>query len=432
MSCFRKLFLSGLLIISTLTMWAAGCRSRPLGSGAEGFLSPYPCVPGVCAGCCGADGKCYPGNLDNRCGNGGEMCADCAVLGGNCHQGECWGKEECGPLNCPGCCNQKGDCLEGGGVTACGSGGEVCKNCEDLVCENGKCVEGCRDMDGDGYGPGCALGEDCDDMTPGIAGPCRENGCPQGWAYVPAGEFIMGCNYSVETICIEPVTLEAHIAETKAYCIEITEVSVGDFRACQDAGYCPELPGSFNRSGACNWSSVDRNNDLTDHPMNCVDWVHARQYCQNWLGGDLPTEKQWEKATRGTEGYLHPWGNEPTSISCDRCNYNWCINQNFVGETFTWPVGYLSGPEWDSPYGLKDVCGNVSEMMRTTFDNIDKTASLEHPEYKAATRGNSGQQREVGWVTMVVTFMRGRSIDLVGDAWPFLGFRCVRELPDSE
>src|SRR5262249_27769399 len=110
------------------------------------------------------------------------------------------------------------------------------------------------------------------------------------------------------------------------------------------------------------------------HPINCVDWSQADQYCHA-NGGRLPTEAEWELATRGTDGRKYPWGDDtPSSGHLNACGKE-CMEwakKNKVGgleamyptdDGFpnTAPVG--SFPQGKSPYGLQDVVGNVWEWV---------------------------------------------------------------------
>lgn len=97
--------------------------------------------------------------------------------------------------------------------------------------------------------------------------------------------------------------------------------------------------------------------NIAEHPVVLVSWHDAMAYCE-WAGKRLPTEYEWEKAARGTDGRIFPWGNEaPTP---ELCNFD-----DQVGNTT--PVGQYS-PAGDSPYGCMDMAGNVWEWTSTKFD----------------------------------------------------------------
>jgi formylglycine-generating enzyme required for sulfatase activity len=89
-----------------------------------------------------------------------------------------------------------------------------------------------------------------------------------------------------------------------------------------------------------------------DHPVVQVTWESAAAYAQ-WAGKRLPTEEEWEKAARGTDGRVWPWGNLFDAAKC---------NTNEGGLWDTTPVGKYS-PDGDSPYGCVDMAGNVWEWI---------------------------------------------------------------------
>lgn len=89
-----------------------------------------------------------------------------------------------------------------------------------------------------------------------------------------------------------------------------------------------------------------------NHPVVNVTWEDAAAYAE-WAGKRLPTEEEWEKAARGTDGRLWPWGD---TFNINKCNTSDC------GRLDTTPVGQYS-PEGDSPYGVADMAGNVWEWI---------------------------------------------------------------------
>ncbi len=155
--------------------------------------------------------------------------------------------------------------------------------------------------------------------------------------YVPAGEFLMGSEDA------DAVSDEApeHTVYLDAYWIYKNEVTNAQYRQCIEDGVC---------SG--NLSSYPE----TDYPAVYMDWYEANEYC-TWAGGRLPTEAEWEKAARGTDGRTYPWGEEsPTCILAQFCDCS--------GETV--PVGSFLGGA--SPYGALDMAGNVWEWVADWYD----------------------------------------------------------------
>ena len=158
---------------------------------------------------------------------------------------------------------------------------------------------------------------------------------------IPAGEFVMGDDEAAA-----PTERPQHLVSLDAYWIDRLEVTNAQYRLCVKAGSCEE-PRS--------WTDVNFNGD--DQPA-VVPWDSADAYC-TWAGARLPTEAEWEKAARGTDGRKWPWGN---TFEANRAN----ISGEEDGYGFTAPVG--SFPEDTSPYGVLDVAGNATEWVADWWD----------------------------------------------------------------
>jgi formylglycine-generating enzyme required for sulfatase activity len=168
---------------------------------------------------------------------------------------------------------------------------------------------------------------------------------------IPAGPFLRGSAFGRA----EPDEQPAREITLAAYSIDKTEVSVAQYRKCFLAGAC--TPPALDLG--CNWKETTRES----HPVNCITWYQAEKYCQ-WAGAKLPTEAQWEKAARGTDGALFPWG--WFFPSCDYANWNDRRLGGGCGKSSTWPVG--SFPLGASPYGVDDLAGNVWEWVVDDYD----------------------------------------------------------------
>jgi len=184
---------------------------------------------------------------------------------------------------------------------------------------------------------------------------------------VPRAEAIMGTSDAAAPQDSRP---EHTVHLTQAFRMHRTEVSVSAWETCVDAGACV-VPGSSSPGagasvrdhddhGLCNYGGPGR----TDHPMNCVNWQAAADYCA-WSGGSLPTEAQWERAARGTDARAWPWSLDSPAEApgCDLARSAECE----MSEDGTAAVG--EHPAGSSPYGIQDLAGNVAEWVFDTYES---------------------------------------------------------------
>ncbi|MBK7448810.1 MAG: SUMF1/EgtB/PvdO family nonheme iron enzyme [Anaerolineales bacterium] len=164
-------------------------------------------------------------------------------------------------------------------------------------------------------------------------------------------------------------------------------------------------PGSETRSDYYGSSKFE------DFPVLNVDWNQASAYCE-WRGGSLPTEAQWEKAARGTDERILPWGN---GVSCDQVGYMDCVDD-------TVKVGsYESGM---SPYGVYDMAGNVWEWVADWYsETYYQNSSYENPlgPENGMVRGFAA-----GVIIMKITCAPPFATDTPGRIQEFIGFRCAQ------
>jgi serine/threonine-protein kinase len=171
--------------------------------------------------------------------------------------------------------------------------------------------------------------------------------------FVPDGSFQMGSQSGDDNE--RPV----HEVYLLGYWIDQTEVTNAQYRLCVAAGVCSK-PLDLNSQVSNLYSS----SAYAKHPVVFVDWNQAKAYC-TWVGRKLPTEAEWEKAARGPDGFIYPWGNnfDGTVVNyCDKnCWADWGDKSNDDGYATTSPVGtYVGGA---SPYGALDMAGNAYEWV---------------------------------------------------------------------
>jgi sulfatase modifying factor 1 len=159
---------------------------------------------------------------------------------------------------------------------------------------------------------------------------------------IPAGQFLFG--------------EEKRERELPEFWIDRTPVTHAEYKRFLEAN--PGYPVPFATEGWAqpyNWDRQTRSfpPGKANHPVVLVAWYDVEAYAE-WAGTRLPTEEEWEKAARGTDGRKYPWGRWERGV----------CNTYEVGIGTTTPVGQYS-PAGDSPYGCVDMAGNVWEWTAT-------------------------------------------------------------------
>ena len=213
--------------------------------------------------------------------------------------------------------------------------------------------------------PECSADNDCDDdevcdsvsqqcIDPELLSPIEDPRTGITWVYIPAGTLMMG---SEDFDDEQPV----HRVTVQGFQMSETEVTVGQYRRCVEAGPCRELC----THSWCTWSDLP--GEKEDHPVNFMTWGQARTFTK-WAGGELPTEAQWEYAARGGEDTEYAGSNTIDEVSW------WIGNAGLIPE----PVKTRKA----NGYGLYDMSGNIAEW----------TLDLWHDDYVGAP-----DQAEIPW-----------------------------------
>ncbi|PRQ01228.1 formylglycine-generating enzyme family protein [Enhygromyxa salina] len=187
---------------------------------------------------------------------------------------------------------------------------------------------------------------------------------PLGTILIPGGEVWRGC--LMDDKDCDANENPGGMINVSAFFIDEHEATVAEYRRCVDAGVCEETADDPD----CNLSRSDRK----DHPVNCLSWNHATSFCE-WRGLRLPTEAEWERAARGDQLQLYPWGDDPPT--CELARVDTCGNS-------TAPVGSVR--EGDSPFGIADMTGNVSEWVSDFYaaDYYSESVGEDDPQGPAS------------------------------------------------
>ena len=221
---------------------------------------------------------------------------------------------------------------------------------------------------------------------------------------VPAGEFPMGSEQGDDDE--QPV----HRVVLDSFYLDTFEVTNGQF-AKFVAAIQSEPP----------WGFADQETPVVhaDRPVRWVNWLEATGYCL-WAGKRLPTEAEWEKAARGTDGRIYPWGNEPPTP----------VHAVFglkEGADTVSPIG--NRDKGMSPYGVHDLAGNLYEWVADWYDEAVYTP-LPTVNPRGPTEGTTKVQRGGSYINS--PYRLRSSFRTKGDPTehdPNVGFRCAHDAP---
>jgi serine/threonine-protein kinase len=236
---------------------------------------------------------------------------------------------------------------------------------------------------------------------------------------VPAGEFLMGSDPAKDQGAADD--------EQPQHSVYVPEFTIARY-AVTNLQYAAFVRATEYRVPE-HWKSDKIPSGKENHPVVYVSWHDAVAFCE-WLSREtgrsfrLPTEAEWEKAARGTDGRIYPWGNEPPTP--ELCNFGF----NVGGTT---SVGQYS-PQGDSPYGCADIAGNVREWTQNLYrsypydpaDGREERGAGEFIENLRVLRAGSWYHNRDS------ARCAYRSWDGPLDSSDYYGFRCVSPVSGSE
>lgn len=226
---------------------------------------------------------------------------------------------------------------------------------------------------------------------------------PEGMVLIPAGEFWMGAEDGLQDA--RPL----HRVHLSSYWFDKYQVTNARYRQCVEGGGCtpPKDRQAFEDL------------DHAQHPVTNITWNQARSFCQ-WQGKRLPTEAEWEKAARGTDGRRFPWGNNEEVLKSHVRKRDLKVDVSGAE---------LVGRQTASPYGVFDLIGSVSEWVKDWYaEDFYQTSPARDPQ--GPLRGSFRVLRGGEWNEKVPNLQASyRGWDEVTYWGPTLGMRCAEDVP---
>lgn len=232
---------------------------------------------------------------------------------------------------------------------------------------------------------------------------------------IPAGPFVMGSDDGPND------ERPAHQVTLRAFAIDRTPVTNAQFADFLNALGATNARDEKFFDADDSDARIRRKGDkwiadagFENHPIVEVSWFGARDYCI-WVGKRLPTEAEWEKAARGTDGRKYPWGNDPPDKTKARFNSGW--NQTVAVDTF---------PKGASPYGVLDLSGNAWEWVSSAYLPYPYNPADGREDLKPGpVRGTRGGGHDSPLQELTAT-QRGRNLSRnFRSGHHNIGFRCA-------